>query len=276
MEEDNVHLVRRRSGGGAVYQDLGNSIWTFIDSKQNFSIERNIDIVRKSIDSFGFNSEFSGRNDIHVEGKKISGSAFKHTRDRSLHHGTVLINIDKDRVEKYLNVNKEKLISKGVQSVRQRILNLCDLNPDITHEKFVESFIRSYIDFMGGKADVKVIEEDDMLKIDELNDSVSQLKEWEWRFGKTPNFEYNIEKRFQWGIMDVNITSENGKISQIKIYSDCLYPIMIEEIEKNLYGISYDKNEISKALSVVQSNLKDLGPIPQYIDEFKEWLMMSL
>src|SRR5690606_16559684 len=144
MEEDDVHLVRRRSGGGAVYQDLGNSIWTFIDSKQNFSFKRNIDTVKKSIDSFGFESEFSGRNDILVEGKKISGSAFKHSRDRSLHHGTVLINIDKDRVEKYLNVNKEKLKSKGVDSVRQRILNLADLNPDITHEKFVEAFIRAY------------------------------------------------------------------------------------------------------------------------------------
>jgi len=115
MEEDNVVLARRYSGGGAVYQDLGNTCFTFMTSKENFSIEKNMDILIQSLqNSFGIKSEKSGngRNDIVVSGKKISVSAYKKSNDRALHHGTMLVNVDMDAIEKYLHLSKEKKTEK--------------------------------------------------------------------------------------------------------------------------------------------------------------------
>lgn len=109
MEADNVLLARRKTGGGAVYQDYGNSIFTFIAKKENHDICKNFKIITQSLKKFGVEATCSGRNDVVVGEKKISGSAFKNTIDRSLHHGTILVDVNKDNVQKYLNVNKEKL-----------------------------------------------------------------------------------------------------------------------------------------------------------------------
>lgn len=110
MEEEGVTLVRRQSGGGAVYQDLGNSCFTFLSSKAEFDIDRNTRIITESLrNSFQVNAEKSGRNDITVEGKKISGSAFKKSSDRSFHHGTLLVDVDLEALQRFLNPSKAKL-----------------------------------------------------------------------------------------------------------------------------------------------------------------------
>lgn len=271
MEEENVHLARRRSGGGAVYQDLGNSIWTFIEPRNQFSMERNITMVKNAIGSFGIDSEFSGRNDIHVKGKKVSGSAFKQTPDKSLHHGTILVNIDKDRVERYLNVNKEKLKSKGVDSVRQRILNLNDINPSITHEAFCESIIKEFNEVYKGNPEVEIVNQQELHSFDSFTHSFRELEDWNWRFGKTPKFEYSLETRFPWGIIDLHLTQVEGKISSIKIYSDSLYPQMIEMIESALHDVPYNKEEILKVLSNVKETFSNVPLIQEHITEFGRW-----
>lgn len=115
MEEAGVALVRRQSGGGAVYQDLGNSCFTFLSSKEEFDIDRNMKIITSALKSgFAIEAEKSGRNDITVGGKKISGSAFRKTADRSFHHGTLLVDVDLEALQNYLNPSKAKLqVSDG-------------------------------------------------------------------------------------------------------------------------------------------------------------------
>ena len=147
LEEDGVVLARRRSGGGCVYQDLGNSVFSFINpiedfSKQDFKTLNN-EVLINSLASFGIKALASGRNDMEVDGRKISGSAYKLKLGkadglgrRSLHHGTMLLSLELNALSKYLNPNKKKLESKGVSSVVSRVMNLTEIEPSINHSNF--------------------------------------------------------------------------------------------------------------------------------------------
>lgn len=146
MEKDGIKLARRRTGGGAVYQDLGNSCFSFLTPvfsekyPLDYAKKINNEIILNSLKNLNINAELSGRNDILCEGKKVSGSAYKMNlgnKDgkgkKALHHGTMLIDVDSSKIAKYLNPNKDKLKSKGIDSVISRVTNLVNFNPEINH-----------------------------------------------------------------------------------------------------------------------------------------------
>lgn len=278
MEKAGVTLARRRSGGGAVYQDFGNSIFTFLSSKADYSTERNFGLLQRAIDSVGVKTEFSGRNDVLIDGRKISGSAFKHTTDRSLHHGTILVDINKDDVERYLTVNKLKLQSKGVDSVRQRITNLSDFVSPVTHEMLCNSLVHEFCHAYGQDPLLTPIEdlmEPDLMNIPELRSIHDELASWDWRFGRTPEFQYNMETRFPWGIIDLYITADKGSITAAKLYSDTLYPIFVEVVQKRLMGVSHDAAGISTALDLAKADLSG-SPAEPHIEDLRPWLISQL
>ena len=143
-------MARRKSGGGCVYQDLGNSVFSFINPVDDFAKTdfktMNNEVLLKSLERFGIKGEASGRNDLVVDNKKISGSAYKLKLGRadgggrrSLHHGTMLLNLELGALGKYLSPNKKKLESKGVDSVVSRVMNLSEVNPEIDHARFCDS-----------------------------------------------------------------------------------------------------------------------------------------
>ncbi|MDO5770295.1 MAG: lipoate--protein ligase, partial [Psychrobacter sp.] len=134
MSEDNVYLARRQSGGGAVFHDLGNTNFTFLSPKDDYDQSANFTIIINALKKLGIDATLSGRNDIQVGDKKISGSAFKHSSDRSFHHGTVLVNADMQKLGDYLNPHPLKLKAKGIKSVRARVANLTEFNESINHE----------------------------------------------------------------------------------------------------------------------------------------------
>ena len=134
LEENGGHLARRLSGGGAVYHDLGNLNFTFLVSKENYSIDRQLEVIVKAVQKLGAKAEKSGRNDILIDGKKFSGNAFYEQEQHCYHHGTLMMNVNKEMLSKYLTVSKEKLQSKGVDSVKSRVTNLVDYIPDLTLE----------------------------------------------------------------------------------------------------------------------------------------------
>ena len=155
LEEDNVVLARRKSGGGCVYQDLGNSVFSFINPIDDFATQDfktlNNEVLLNSLKSFGVDGEASGRNDLTVDGKKVSGSAYKlklgkkdGSGKRSLHHGTMLLDLELGALGKYLNPNKKKLESKGVSSVISRVMNLKEAVPTITHDSFNEALEQAF------------------------------------------------------------------------------------------------------------------------------------
>jgi len=150
-----VLLARRKTGGGCVYQDLGNSVFSFMNPVVDFAKEdyktMNNEVLLKSLEKFGIKGEASGRNDLVVDNKKVSGSAYKlklgrkdGSGKRSLHHGTMLLDLELGALGKYLNPSKKKLASKGVESVISRVMNLAEINKEINHASFCDALQQAF------------------------------------------------------------------------------------------------------------------------------------
>lgn len=278
MGRDGVNLARRKSGGGAVYQDLGNTCFSFLDplgevpSSASFK-EYNTDVLLQALRSLGVaKAEKSGRNDIVIEGKKVSGSAYKlNPGSRTLHHGTMLINLDKSAANKYLNPNFAKLKSKGVDSVKSRIINLVEIDSTITHERFCEAITKAYKNKHSDKPVEEItLSEKELHKIPEIGRTYRETSTWEWRFGSTPAFSYSLERRFDWGMVEVCLAVENARITSGKVFSDCLFPDFIDicnnvllntEVEHSAQGWKAIEEEVERRIGgseVYGSFLKDI------------------
>lgn len=161
MEEDNVRLARRSSGGGAVFHDLGNTCFTFMAGKPEYDKTISTAIVLQALNALGVTAEASGRNDLVVKtpqgDRKVSGSAYRETKDRGFHHGTLLLNADLSRLENYLNPDKKKLQAKGITSVRGRVTNLVELLPGISHERICEAVTEAFFSHYGERVEAEVI-----------------------------------------------------------------------------------------------------------------------
>lgn len=144
LQKDGGTLVRRSSGGGAVFHDLGNLNFTFLVRKNNYDLNKQLDVILKSVQKFGIDAKRSGRNDITVDDRKFSGNAFYTSGDCCYHHGTILLDVDMKNLSKYLTVSTEKLQSKGVSSVKSRVVNLKELNSEITKELMCEKLIQAF------------------------------------------------------------------------------------------------------------------------------------
>lgn len=277
MEEDKVLLARRQSGGGAVYHDLGNTNFTFLSAKNNFSKSDNNKIITNAINSFGLNATTSGRNDIVVEvsdgEKKISGSAFKETKARSFHHGTLLIKTNLTKLAEYLKPNKKKLESKGIVSVRSRVTNLCDLNPEITHELLSKRIIEEFFKHYQSSCEVEILDHEKLSNIPKLQEHYQKMSDWNWRFGESPTFSHNMSERFSWGSMDVHLDVEHAVIKKAQIFSDSLHPEMIEVLMASLCNIPYTKEALKKTLANIRI---ELPMISDYLTEFEDWFIKEI
>jgi len=146
LESEGGRLARRSSGGGAVYHDLGNLNYSFIVPRPLYSMERQLGVVLAALRSLGIDAEFSGRNDLLLEGRKFSGNAYQLTRHRGLHHGTLLLSVDMSKLSRYLNVDPEKLQSKGVTSVTSRVVNLAEASPALTRDALMDALERAFLE----------------------------------------------------------------------------------------------------------------------------------
>jgi len=269
MEQDQVKLARRQSGGGAVYHDLGNTNFTFMSSRQNYSKERNNDIIIRALGRFGIEAEASGRNDIVVDGKKISGSAFKLGSDRAFHHGTLLINLDLSRISNYLTPDQQKLQAKGIKSVKSRVANLVEFNPGLSHENLSEAIIEEFFATYGEECVPEILDHEQLREIPHLQNYFDQMSDWNWRFGKTPDFAHPMTERFDWGRMEVYMDTKNGKIVETRIYSDTILPQIVEQLMKDLRDIPYRGSSIDEALEKTMHTMPDHR---SEMEEFSAWL----
>lgn len=277
LEADGVKLARRQSGGGAVYQDLGNTCFTFMNGQDSHSKERNNQIITNAINSFGLKSYASGRNDILVDDaegpKKISGSAFKETKDRAFHHGTLLINANLGKLGDYLSPNKKKLASKGIKSVISRVTNLQSVNSEITHELLCERIISEFVREHEASCEIEHLRSEDLKQIPELNNYYEKLADWNWRYGETPKFKHQMDERFSFGHMEFHLDSHKGMIERAVIYSDSLHPEMIEELSSALVGVTYHPEGIAKAITQVKNSLPFIA---DYLSEVEDWLKIQV
>ena len=276
MEADGINLVRRQTGGGAVYHDLGNTNFTFLNGRENYSRSANVSIIQNAIGKHGITIEASGRNDLIIPGdepRKISGSAYRETQDRCFHHGTLLIDADMSKLATYLNPKKKKLESKGIKSVRSRVANLSEFSNGLTHERLVPDIIRSFFDHYGSEAEVETLDHSTLALIPEIQTYYEKLKDWDWRFGKTPEFSHVMDERFAWGDMEVHLNCNKGIINQCVIFSDSLNPALIDAVKTQLTGVAYEASAIAKACENLSEQMSDL--VGQ-IDELKSWLVANI
>ena len=278
MEADEVFLARRQSGGGAVFHDLGNTNFTFLSPKDDYDQVANFTIIINALKKLGIDAKLSGRNDMQVGDKKISGSAFKHAADRSFHHGTLLVNADMQKLGDYLNPHPLKLKAKGIKSVRARVANLVEFNEDITHEilsqAIIEAFCAYYRDTdYDGTALIEELDEASLAKQPALDKYYQQMADWDWRFGKTPQFSHHMETRFDWGIVDVHMDVQHAVITDVVIFSDALNVELIERLKETLTDIRYDRNEVKAKLAKLSETHSDLAT---QIDEVSEWLISEM
>ena len=237
-------LARRRTGGGAVYHDLGNLNFSFVADKNIYDVKRQMQVIQKALLDFNLETEVSGRNDITYQGRKFSGNAFAKTKNQGLHHGTILIKTDSERLQKYLKVKPAKLHKHGVKSVSSRVINLSEV-ADITSENIIPHLIRAFEDVYQGSA--TIISFDDL-----CDENVIRLSQHigsdEYLFGKWKEFHTKKSATFDWGSidLDIDIDEENGIIKDINIASDSLEPKSIEAAIELLKGANIKENPSSE------------------------------
>lgn len=257
MEADQVKLARRQSGGGAVFHDLGNTNFTFMAGKPGYDKSVSTAIILRALASLGINASASGRNDLIVQTehgeRKISGSAYRETPDRGFHHGTLLLSADLSRLANYLNPDPKKLASKGIASVRSRVANLNEIRADIDHEIICEAIQHAFIAYYSSDDTtmpiVEYISLENMPDLPKFAEQYAIQKSWEWNFGKAPEFTHLLEQRFDWGGVELHFDVHKGHISQVKSYTDSLYPELIEAVETCLVGCIYNHAEVTQRLA---------------------------
>lgn len=225
------YVTRRLSGGGAVYHDVGNLNFTFVSERREYSVENNNKIILSALRNLGFNAELSGRNDVTIEGKKISGQAFCLRANACYHHGTILINSDVERMRSALSPSKLKLQSKGVASVVARVGNLKDWDPDVNVDKVKVTLAEAFKDFYAVcTVDEQVVDLTDCRIVAEAERISS--KDWVW--GKNPKAKCSIEKRFEWGTVQSDIEIHGDSVTRLEIWTDSMNTEWVSVIKQKL------------------------------------------
>lgn len=252
VESNGIHVVRRLSGGGAVYHDLGNLNFSFItkddgDSFHNF--RKFTEPVIEALKKIGVNAELSGRNDILAEGRKISGNAQFSTKGRMFSHGTLLFDSEIESVVSALNVKKDKIESKGIKSIRSRVANISEFLPEKMDIQEFRSLLLTNIFSESPEIPEYILTEKDWENIHKL--SKERYQNWDWNYGKSPKFNLQHSHRFPVGQIDIRLEVNKGEIENCKIYGDFFGVGDVSEIEGLLIGQKYEKASIENALSEV-------------------------
>ncbi len=238
LEADGGYLMRRKTGGGAVYHDDGNLNFSFVVPKKLYDQTRQFSVIQRAVESFGLHTELSGRNDILAEGRKFSGNAFSKGRVNDLHHGTLLINGDMSDLARYLKPKPAKLQKHGVQSVRSRVVNLAELNPEITPESIVPRLKAAFESEYSETSEVSEFSE--IIKKPEVRALYEQFASDEWKYGRWRTFTAQRSAQFDWGGVEVALTVDEarGIITDVQIASDALDLTALDEARHMLTGAS--------------------------------------
>ena len=251
IQENQIEVVRRMSGGGAVYHDLGNLNFTLIvTSSADHSFSRFAQPVLKALHKLGVEAQLSGRNDLTVAGRKFSGNAQYIGKKRLLHHGTLLFDTDLDIMQAVLNVDASKMASKGVKSVRSRVTNLAEHLPaSVNIDEFKSTLSRTVGEYWPLEP-ARGLSELEEASVRELANH--KYRRWEWNYGKSPQYDLRRQARYPWGQIDIRLELKQGRIILCKIYGDFFTDQDIGSLEKALQGIIFDRDEVVQRLDSLE------------------------
>jgi len=249
VERQGIHVVRRISGGGAVYHDLGNLNFSFItndDGKSFQNFKKFTEPVVRFLQSVGVGAELTGRNDIQVGERKISGNAQFVSRGRMFSHGTLMFDSEIDNVVSALKVNELKFQSKATKSVRSRVANISEFLPQkMEIGQFREALLHFIFD--GAEVPEYKLTEADWANIAEL--SKSRYQSWDWNYGNSPKSNFSQTKRFEGvGTIEARLDIEDGKIRHAKIYGDFFGIGDVADVEAKLTDVPYDRAAVAAVL----------------------------
>ena len=245
LEEEGGKLARRLSGGGAVFHDLGNLNFTFLMCKEDYNLDKQVTVIQKACALAGIQAEKSGRNDLLADGRKFSGNAFFQDKVHAYHHGTLMVDVDKEKLGRYLSPPQAKLQAKGVASVRSRVVNLKELAPGLT--------IATMSDYMRAAfQEVYGLQAQPFCLTDTMAREILQLKEayssWEYLYGAPLAFTFSCQEKFDWGYVGLQLDAKGGVIQNVGINTDAMDWTLPESIVKSLKGCRFDTDSMVYAL----------------------------
>ena len=259
VKSNSIPVVRRQSGGGAVFHDLGNINFTFISCNNNsFSDFRKftqpiIDLLK----TLGLNAEFSGRNDLLIDGKKFSGNAQYNYQNKVMHHGTLLFSSQITDLSKALKVKSIKFEGKSVKSVKSRVTNISehlDKNIDILEFK---NILMNYISSISPQNSFYTINKKDKEEIEKLVEN--KYSTWEWNYGNSPKYSLLNELKYPGGNIEFNLDVEKGIITKIKFFGDFFGKNDISNLEILISGTKHEENSLREVLSHINIDDYFLG-----------------
>ena len=279
-EEHGVTITRRLSGGGAMYQDMGNLCFSFVVPSDQIKFGDFKDLVKPVVDALhemgATGAEVTGRNDIVIDSKKFSGNAMYSRDGKTFSHGTLMYNVNTEVVADALQVPKDKIESKGIKSVRSRVTNIMPyLKPEfqnLTTQQFRDELIKRIM-----KVDtIEEAQKNEYHLTDEDNQAIEEIEnKWykndEWVYGKSPDFTVKKRKHFTGGTIDARFMVEHGKIANLKIYGDFFGTGDVHELEEKLTGVDYRPAAMQEVLSNVDLNKYFVGiPREEVVDLLTE------
>ena len=245
LEEEGGKLSRRLSGGGAVYHDLGNLNFTFLMCKEDYNLDKQVEVIKQACALSGIQAEKSGRNDLLADGRKFSGNAFYQDKVHAYHHGTLMVDVDKEKLGRYLSPPKAKLEAKGVASVRSRVVNLKELAPELTIEGMRRNMEAAFQNVYGLSATEFVLDDTMKAQIHQLKDLYSS---WDYLYGAPLSFTFSCEEKFDWGYVGLQLDAKGGIVQEVGINTDAMDWTLPESIVRALKGCRFDTDSMVYAL----------------------------
>lgn len=269
MKEDNIPLIRRKSGGGAVYLDEGNCMVGIFGNRGDVTKEICQKIMCDAIsETFSVNAYITGKNDIKVEGLKVAGLAYQQNKDNFLAHACILVDADLTQLSKYLTPHQKKIESHGIKSVDQRVMNLCKFNGGkrkIDLEKSLEQKFNEI--WPVSRENNYYITGPEMLKIEDVNENHKLLTDPEYLYGKNIHYNMRINHKFKWGFVDLFLTIKNKTITNIEVSTDCLDVNFKSELIKCLTNWDVKINDEYNDTSGLRYFCNGMNPDDKYYSE---------
>ena len=265
-DEHGIHVVRRLSGGGAVYHDLNNLNYTIISNKSQegaFDFRTFSQPVIETLADLGVTATFTGRNDLEIDGKKFCGNAQAYYKGRMMHHGCLLFDVDMTVLGNALQVSKDKIESKGVKSVRARVTNILDELPKkMTVEAFSNQLLNKMKESYPDMTEY-VFSDDDLKNIRALADQ--QFGTWDWTYGEAPEYTIKRSVRYPAGKITTYANVEKSVIKGMKLYGDFFGIKDVADIEQALIGLRYEYPDVLAKLQTIDTTQYFTNITPQEI-----------